>query len=54
MTFDHTNDPRIDGEYGVQLDVAGRDRKRNLFYYVGDPDQGERVEFTKVQTGGQE
>lgn len=37
----------FDGGYGTQLEVSGTPRSPRLFYFVGDPDQGRKIELTK-------
>jgi hypothetical protein len=34
--------------FGTQLDVSRAWTAVNLFYFVGDPDQGERIDFEKT------
>ena len=38
---------KFEGSYGTQLYVEGSPGSPLLFYFIGDPDQGRKIELTK-------
>jgi hypothetical protein len=48
LEFLSTDQPeRYGSDYGTQLNVDRKNANLILFYYRGDPDEQDRVEFTK-------
>jgi hypothetical protein len=48
LRFLSTDQPEKYGsDHGAQLDIEKRGRRLVLFYYLGDPDEQDRVEFIK-------